>query len=219
MMNEELTKEQKDQLGTWSSQRDVLLSEISTLRNEKEIIQKSVLEVSSSYTDISNNIKISEGKLIEIDKKEGEALLKVSKDLSAVEKQKSIAENQIAPLEKTIQLLTEKKDLLTETVATLTKVSEGILTKTSKLDEDISKIVTSSTENSNEIVALMMTLKTSANQMIKINQDNVKETTSVIGELPRLFFELQREILENRRRVVKKITTAEPTIEPTITNS
>jgi len=54
---EEITVEQKGQLKTWSGQRDVLLSEISILRDEKSKLEKTNREITNSLTDVADRIK------------------------------------------------------------------------------------------------------------------------------------------------------------------
>ena len=188
----EITVEQKEQLKTWAGQRDVLLSEISILRDEKSKLEKTNKDLANSNTDIQTKIISSEGRLLELDKKEKEVDGILSIEIAESISKKASLDNVIPLLEKEVFLLEIQKKSLIESIATLQSVNSGFADKNMELEKQIGGIIELSHKNSLVVNALMETLKVSTQELIDINTKNVKETNIIINQLPRMVVELQK---------------------------
>jgi len=200
---EEITVEQKEQLKTWAGQRDVLLSEISVLRDEKLKLEKTNKEAADSFTNIQNRILISEGRLLELDKKEKEVNDILSVEISDSITKKTALETQIPELEKYVTVLENQKKSLIESIVFMQSVNSGFAEKNIELEKQIGGVIELAQKNASVVSSLMESLKVSSKEIIDINKKNVAETSMVIGELPRLFFDLQRQTMEKRERITK----------------
>jgi len=203
MNNEEITVEQKEQLTRWAGQRDVLLSEISILRDQTLKLQKTNKDLADSNTDIIKQINQSEGRLLELDKKEKEDATLIDEDISRSLSIKTALDNQIPELKNQVAILESQKDSLIKSIQIMQSVNSGFATKNIELEKQIGGIIEVSSKNASGINSLLETLKVSTKELVDINKKNVAETSMVIGELPRLFFDLQRQVMEKHDRIIK----------------
>lgn len=189
---EEITVEQKGQLKTWAGQRDVLLSEISILRDSKLKLEKTNKEIAESLTNIQTRILQSEGRLLELDKKEKEVDGILSVEIAESIAKKTSLDNVIPFLQKEIALLESKKKGIMGDIDLFAKITELFSDKTMKLEKAIGEIAKVSSVNAGQINNLMESLKVSTKELIDINKKNVDETNIVINQLPRMVVELQK---------------------------
>ena len=188
----EITREQKEQLKTWAEQRDVLLSEISILRDEKLILQKTNKEIANSSLDIADRIKISEGRIFEMNKKEVEYESVMNTELAQRIMDKAVLENQIPELQKQVDGLESQKKSLIESIEIMQSVNSGFAAKNIELEKQIGGVIYLNEKNANAVNTLMENLKVSTKELIDINKKNVEETNIVLDKLPRMLVELQK---------------------------
>jgi len=207
-MDQELTKEQKDQLVTWSGQRDAMLSEISNLELAREKIKEGNEGLTASYTDIHNEMNVIKGRVIELKKKEAELPLLISKEVAKLQASKTKLESETTHLKGMIVVLNNQKasiekDVLFE-LSALKKLKEGTL--------DIEKIIGSVTKVGEVSVrnmdALVSGVSVSLERLVEINNENVSKTNIVLEKLPGMLMEVQKaqkpKLVVNKD-VIKKI--------------
>lgn len=197
-MNPEITPEQKQQLDSWSKQRDAILGEISVLRIESEKLIKNNENLAAANTDIQEKINQSLGRLDEMTKKEEEFGTLTDVKIVELSSQKAVLESKIEDLNRTVILLERQKDSLENTIRSLTDVSEKVFSQTSSLEKNVEDARKISSENLTETNNLLIALKGEFQKLIDINAENVKRTNVVINDLPRIIFDLQKNILERR---------------------
>ena len=207
-MDQELTKEQKDQLVTWSGQRDAMLSEISNLELAREKIKEGNKGLTASYTDIHNEMNVIKGRIIELKKKEAELPLLISKEVAKLQASKTILESETTHLKGMIVVLNNQKasiekDVLFE-LSALKNLKEGTL--------DIEKIIGSVTKvgevSVRNMEALVSGVSVSLERLVEINNENVSKTNIVLEKLPGMLMEVQKaqkpKLVVNKD-VIKKI--------------
>jgi len=191
-MNPEISPEQNAQLSAWVVQRDALLLEISALRTESEKLSKANTEIAESSKGIETRINQSEGRLIELDKKEKELFNKVSIDIDFLTSEKSAIENKIEGLRKEIEVLDDEKNLIIDSIATSTDIYEKVFNRAEVLDKVVDHVTRVSEQNLKDTELLIQILKESVQSVVDINTENVTKAQIIINELPRVFFELQK---------------------------
>lgn len=189
---EEITVEQKGQLKTWAGQRDVLLSEISILRNEKLNLEKTNSLLSNSSSELEERVISTKAKMQELDKQESEYNLIVSSEIHESLISKTRLQGEVAALEKQVSLLNSKKDLILESIRALEKVNDKAFRQANSLDKIVDHVVKVSMDNENKIESLVSNLQLSCKTLIDINAKNVEATNIVIEKLPRMIVELQK---------------------------
>jgi len=189
---EEITRDQKEQLTTWAAQRDVLLSEISVIRNEILNLNKTRTDLANSNTDIINQVNQSLGRLKELTEKESEYESVIDMDLANKIVEKTALENKIPELIKQVSILEAQKESLTKTIEILQSVNAGFAEKNIELEKQIGGVIELSEKNANVVNSLMESLKVSTKELIDINTKNVAETNIVLDKLPRMLVELQK---------------------------
>lgn len=191
-MQDEITREQKGQLKTWAGQRDVLLSEISILRDENSKLEKANIEISASYTEVADRIKFSEGRLLELRNNEIEYEAVMDVALAQKIMDKAILENQIPLLEKEVASLEFQKNSLMDMIKMMQSINSGFAAKNIELEKQIGGVIALSEKNAGVVNSLMESLKVSTTELIDTNKKNVEETNIVINQLPRMVVELQK---------------------------
>lgn len=191
--------DQNEQLKTWASQRDSILSEIAVLNIEKErliIINK---DLANSNTDISIKIIESEGRMAELDKKEIEYQHIVSSEIAELQKNKTLVEATVTGLEKDVFNLSARKEDLISTINTLQVLHDQVYKRTGVLDQVIDRVTRVNADNINDVNILVSGLKISLQELIDLNKKTVSDTNLMIVELPKIFFELRKESLTRKK--------------------
>lgn len=192
---EPLLPSQIEQLKTWAAQRDAILLENSVLRNENLELSKKIKEFADSKTLIEAEINQAQGRLNELNIREAEYEEIVSTKLSELLIKKTQVETEITHLENEIQSLKDKKDLLIENIAMAEGLYDRVYKQIPILEGIVDRVTKASVANEKDVITLVTNLKASLKEVTDINNQNVKETLNVIGEAPRLFFEIQRQVL------------------------
>lgn len=189
----EILPEQSAQLSAWVVQRDALLLEISALRTEEEKLKKSNRDIAESNTDIENRINQSLGRIEEITKKEDEFASKVSQKIDSLTSEKASLESSVDSLRKETAYLTMEKSRIIEDISTIEDVYERVFNRAAVLDDVVNHVTRVSQQNLRDTEMLIDKLKGSVEEVISTNNKNVEKANVIINELPRIFFELQRQ--------------------------
>jgi chromosome segregation ATPase len=205
-MNAELTPEQKLQLDSWAGLRDVALAEISIARVEGEKLTKTNKDLVVSITKIQEEINQSLGRLDEMTKKEEEFDKLMRIDNAELSARQVGLQSQIYELEKEINILLSNKKVLTDTIDTLVDVHDKVFSRVSDLDKNIEEARRISSENLTETNNLLIALKGEFKKIIDVNAENVEKTNVVINQLPRIIFDLQKDIFERKQFNRHKVT-------------
>jgi chromosome segregation ATPase len=196
---EEITPEQNNQLKTWAGQRDSILLEISNLQTAKEKLVTSNKEIAEAYSDTEKNMNQVIGRIEELNKKEVELHLLISKEIASLESRKTCLETEITNLTKLVEVLSTQKVSLEKDIssalATFTVVKDEAIT----LDGVVDHVVRVSKNNIIIIDDLVKKLATSLEEIIEVNKKNVSETNVVIDKLPRMLVEIQKRGLINKK--------------------
>lgn len=194
-MNNELSTEQQNQLKSWAEQRDSILLEISNLRTEKEKLSADNAKIAESTGAIEAKANQIKGRLVELDKQEKEYTDIMSVDIAKAIKDKAELQAEISELTRIVDLLQIKKDTVAKDISSLVLLHDKVFNRVSVLDKVIDHVVRTNESATNDTNALVVSLKKSIQELIDLNQRNVEDTKNVLGELPKLFFELQRKSL------------------------
>lgn len=189
---EEILPEQKNQLKTWAGQRDAILLEISNLQVTKEKLQIDNIALSSSNTDIVDRMNQIIGRIEELNKKEKESVLLISKEVANLDSRKTCLETEIKNLEQIIKILSPQKESLEKDIISLTEVFYTINDRASVLDKVVDHVTVVSNANVKIVDELVNNLKNSLEEIVEINKKNVFETNVVIEKLPKMLVEAQK---------------------------
>jgi chromosome segregation ATPase len=188
----DISPEQKAHLETWAGQRDLLLSEISSLQTQKESLIKDVQEIAASYTDIETRATQYVGRIEELSKKEKELIPLMTREVSDLKVTKSILETEITNLNKEISALIEQKASLEKDVSSAIANFDILKSEAMVLDKIVDHVTVVSDENSRKINELVTDLSKSLEEMVAVNKKNVFETNLVLDKLPKMIMEAQR---------------------------
>jgi predicted nucleic acid-binding Zn-ribbon protein len=191
-MNEELTTEQKENLKTWSEQRDSILSDISVLKTENEKLQKINNDLSNSNTEIETRMNEIRGRIEELKIKESEIPLVILKEVAHLQSKKTTLESEIDSLTKIVGILLSQKTSLENDVSLALSTFNTVKDETLLLDKVVDRVTTVSQNNSNRIDSLVNNLESSLKEIIEVNKKNVFETNIVIDKVPKMIMELQK---------------------------
>lgn len=193
------TPEQIEQLKTWAGERDAILLEIANNRYERDRLTKINEGLSASNTEIQKCVATSIGRMAELDKQERDYENISSNEILALSIKKTRLEGEVASLTSKVALLESQKNSLAESIGTLKSVYDTIFVRAGSLDKVIDHVTRVSEQNSNDISTLTAQLKNTLQSVIDINTKNVAATNTVIQELPKVFFDIQRKSLIRER--------------------
>ena len=203
-MDPEITPEQKEQLKTWAGQRDILLSEISSLRTVKDKLEDESRSLASSNTDIETRMTVIQGRIEELKIKEAELPLLISKEVAHLESQKSSLESVIENLAKIVPILTEQKESLEKDVTFALSTFNIVKDEALLLDKVVDRVTQVSAANTKKIDDLVVGLSNSLEEIVEVNKKNVFETNVVIEKLPAMLMELQKHgLIKHRQAIIK----------------
>lgn len=191
----EITPEQATKLKTWASERDSILFEIAKLKEEKEKITKDIIELSQSKTEIQNDIVKSEGRMEELDKKEKLYEEIVSIEIPKLEVQKTKLETEVMSFQKEVSYLDLKKDGLVKDIDFLIKTQKDVFERTGVLEKVVEHVTKISSSNIKELDEAVAILKKKVDEILKLSTEDIDAHNRILGEIPKLFVELQRKSL------------------------
>jgi chromosome segregation ATPase len=188
----ELSPEQKAQLETWAGQRDLLLSEVSSLRTQKEKLEDALRNAATSYTDIETSCNQVLGRIVELKRKEAELPLLISKEVASLQTNKTVLESEITNLSKIVAILSEQKASLEKDVSSAISKFDILKSEALSLDKIVAHVTVVSSENVKKINTLVTELGKSLEEIIAVNRKNVLETNIVIDKVPKMIMECQK---------------------------
>ena len=136
-----MTPDQTNTIKSWSEERDVLLREISLLRDEKNTLTKSNKDLSDSCTEISLSIAKMTGKLEAMDKFEGDRSVLISQDLATLSQKKAELELVVASITKEINEKTVRIQEVEVSFSNLVPLYERVRWQIGQLTETVDKVV------------------------------------------------------------------------------
>lgn len=198
----EYTTEQKSQLKTWAEERDLILSEISVNREKNEKLRKENIELSTSNTEISEQISFARGVLSVTEELEERTKNSISKDVSELKEKKAELEVIIhTSLVEIDELNKQKKDLKND-IDIISDIYKNIFSKLSGIESSIGDSSLKNSENIRKIEELFNLIKTKSEEIVSISTQNIEKHNVVLEKIPELFVELRRKSLE--REEIKK---------------
>ncbi len=202
----DITPEQQKQLSSWVSQRDAILVDIGNKRTESERLTDTNKALGLSSAEISNKIQQSIGRLEELDRQEINRATFVLRDVADLDDRKSILQTEVTNLKVERDLIEDQKDSLLEDIANLSVIHDKIFEKTNGLESIIGNMTSISSKNATEINNILISAGEELQKIIDINRQNVVETNAVINKLPKMIFDLQRDIIERKQLNKHKIS-------------
>jgi methyl-accepting chemotaxis protein len=205
-MNPEIIPEQKQQLNSWALQRDNLLGDLAVKQIENDRLTTANKELAASLTKIQEEINQSIGRLDEMTKKEAEFEYLTNVKNAELSSTKTMLETKIEDFQKEIDIFVSNKKVLAETIDTLVDVHDSVFERINDLDKNIEEARRISSENLVETNNLLIALKGEFKKLIDVNAENVEKTNVVINQLPRIIFDLQKDIFERKQFNRHKVT-------------
>lgn len=202
-MDQILTLEQKEQLNSWVSQRDIILLDISSKRVEQEQLIVVNKNLSDSNTEIANKVQQSIGRFEELEKKEKERGLLIIPEIAELSIEKSVLQTQISDIRKEMILLEDKKSNLLRDIENLSAIHDKVFEKVNGLEALVENIVAVNSENTTKINNILIAAGTELQRITAIAAINVDKTNMVIMELPKMMVDIHQDILE-RKMIIKK---------------
>lgn len=197
----EITPEQKAQLSTWAGQRDTLLSEISSLRTEKEGLEKKNKEMSSSFARMNDEMNQVIGRIDELKRKELELVTLHSEEVSLLKGTKDGLKNDIQNLLNVINKLFEEKKNIETSISQSVDTFKKIDGQAGLMDKIVDHVGRVNSHNKNEVETLLSTLKKTVNELIDVSAKNVFETNLVIEKLPQMLVEVRKQKLMRNKLI------------------
>ena len=198
-MNEEFSPEQKNNLSSWAGQRDAILLDIANQRTEQEKLKLTNKSLAESNTEIQDKINVGLGRLEELDKKEKLYEEIISTNLSDSLVQKSQLQSEITGLKNEIGLLFSQKETLVDLILNLTSIHNKLSESAVETEKMIGAVTQVNSDNAKELQNLLIEVKNQVKQIIDVNESNVAKTNVVINDLPKIIFDLQRELFERKQ--------------------
>jgi predicted double-glycine peptidase len=189
---EPLTPEQNNQIANWVVQRDAILLEISGLKTEQERLSKANKEIASSNVDIEQRIQQSIGRVSVMEEVEQVLGKKTNDEISDALIQKTSLESEIEGLKKVLNELTPQKNKLLKDIYLLTEVYNTVNDRVGVLDKVVDHVTKVSEQNKVVIDQMIESIKKSSQDIIDVNEKNVKEANVILDKLPRMIVELQK---------------------------
>ena len=186
------TPEQNNQIKTWASERDSLISEIASKREENESLKNSNTALVESSTDLSNRILISEGRIKELASREKEIVTLTSLEVADLEKIKTKLQTEVTALEKDIERLNVIKNNIIETTNFATSTYETVLKKSKSIDSIFANATEVNDLNISKMTVLMSEMTNSVQKLYDTNEANVEKANYYINELSKIFFIAQK---------------------------
>jgi chromosome segregation ATPase len=189
----DFTPEQNQQLASWASERDSILSDIASKRDELNRLKTQNENLAQSNTEIQDSIKESRGRLAELRVREAETANTTTAENAALRAEKTGLETTITSLRKDVAMLNTQKEVLTYDITTFKDVYDRIVDRTAALDNIMNHVIAVSDENIRKVDILMGNLAGSIQKVLDVNEANVNKANMVIMEMPKMFFELQKQ--------------------------
>jgi len=197
-----LLPEQQKQIDSWVSQRDSILLDISIKREESAKLIERNKELASSNTEIADKIQQSEGRLIELSKKETEMAGFTTIENSELKTEKSKLEEEVYRLKISESHLILRKEELNADIEAITKIHESVLKHVGVIEQIVGETVKINSQNAREIKNILVEAGNELIKIIEVAEKNVEVTNRAIVEIPQIILDLHKSVLE--RRIINK---------------
>jgi len=197
-----LLPEQQKQIDSWASQRDFILLDISIKREESAKLIERNKELASSNTEIADKIQQSEGRLIELSKKETEMAGFTTIENSELKTEKSKLEEEVYRLKISESHLILRKEELNADIEAITKIHESVFKHVGVIEQIVGETVKINSQNAREIKNILVEAGNELIKIIEVAEKNVEVTNRAIVEIPQIILDLHKSVLE--RRIINK---------------
>jgi len=197
-----LLPEQQKQIDSWVSQRDFILLDISIKREESAKLIERNKELASSNTEIADKIQQSEGRLIELSKKETEMAGFTTIENSELKTEKSKLEEEVYRLKISESHLILRKEELNADIEAITKIHESVFKHVGVIEQIVGETVKINSQNAREIKNILVEAGNELIKIIEVAEKNVEVTNRAIVEIPQIILDLHKSVLE--RRIINK---------------
>jgi len=197
-----LLPEQQKQIDSWVSQRDSILLDISIKREESAKLIERNKELASSNTEIADKIQQSEGRLIELSKKETEMAGFTTIENSELKTEKSKLEEEVYRLKISESHLILRKEELNADIEAITKIHESVFKHVGVIEQIVGETVKINSQNAREIKNILVEAGNELIKIIEVAEKNVEVTNRAIVEIPQIILDLHKSVLE--RRIINK---------------
>lgn len=197
-----LLPEQQKQIDSWVSQRDSILLDISIKREESAKLIERNKELASSNTEIADKIQQSEGRLIELSKKETEMAGFTTIENSELKTEKSKLEEEVYRLKISESHLILRKEELNADIEAITKIHQSVFKHVGVIEQIVGETVKINSQNAREIKNILVEAGNELIKIIEVAEKNVEVTNRAIVEIPQIILDLHKSVLE--RRIINK---------------
>jgi len=197
-----LLPEQQKQIDSWVSQRDSILLDISIKREESAKLIERNKELASSNTEIADKIQQSEGRLIELSKKETEMAGFTTIENSELKTEKSKLEEEVYRLKISESHLILRKEELNADIEAITKIHGSVFKHVGVIEQIVGETVKINSQNAREIKNILVEAGNELIKIIEVAEKNVEVTNRAIVEIPQIILDLHKSVLE--RRIINK---------------
>lgn len=191
--------DQQKQVETWAEQRDRILNDIRIHAADLEITKKASKEQALALADLERSVSEKRGELNAIITAEERFKTSVSSEIADLSLQKSNLEKEIEFKKAEIAALDIRKSETLENIKVLDVINEKVVNRSAEIDGIISKAIRLSEEGTSDITSLLTIVKKGCEEIVEVNQKNVKETNLVLEKLPAMIVELQKKKLIRHR--------------------
>jgi chromosome segregation ATPase len=193
------TPEQIAQLSTWAGERDAILKEIAIYRTERDRLKAINQEISKSNTDIESRLGKVQVRIDELDKKEAEYNEIVGVKNAELEKEKTELESKVSSLKEKVSRLTDEAFKLMNIGEHLRDTHKVIFSKTEDLQKVVDYVTRVTDGNIHNLEALFNMVEKKVKRVVEVSEASAKQTEYIMSELPRVFFDVQRQSLDRKK--------------------
>jgi chromosome segregation ATPase len=209
----EITPSQKNNLKSWSEQRDTLLQEIGVYTTQKNVVLKELAIASESLTEVQGNIKLSEGRLEKMNELEELKKNSISVELSEMEARKSKLEAEIVERETRVLDLTNEEKITVNRIEVLVSLESSFEKNAQIITDATSQVIDASKKHITALETTATELGKVTETVIEKGNENIAQTNIVLAKLPQYIFELQKPIPLRRAHFSPKGNIIRPVTE------
>lgn len=205
---QDLTPEQKEQLETWAGQRDSLLSEISNLITQKEILIKKNKDISDSSSEIETRMNQNIGRIEELSKKEKEITDMITIDSAKRLNDKTKLESEIANYTKLVNTKKEEYDFVSKSLNDIKDTFKVLSQRVGVLDQVVDTVTRISSKNIEDVNTFFGSFKENIESLNKTVSDiseksikNSDDVNSIVSDT--------KEVLSDIKKIKKDVKSSE----------
>ncbi len=185
---------QQKQLETWAEQRDKIIQEIGSLSTERDSLLKENKEHGLAYSDLQKSIAEAKGRLLEINAVEERFKTSLSLEVTELIARKGRLESEIETKNIELKGIEDKKKTLLSTIDTIISLHDKAFDRIGVMDEMVSSVKLISQDNIFEMKQFLQAVKTSCEEIVAVNRENVATAKIVLDKFSKFIFEIQKPI-------------------------